>query len=55
MLRETGVDLGLYRDDLLGVTKLKGRPLETMRQKIQTTFQENGLKVIGTGLPRHLP
>ena len=48
LLEETGVDLGLYRDDLLGATRLKGRPLERMRQKIQTIFQENGLKVIGT-------
>ena len=48
LLQETGVDLGLYRDDLLGVTKLKGRSLERMRQKIQAIFQENGLKVIGT-------
>ena len=48
LLQETGVDLGLYRDDLLGVTRLKGRPLERMKQEIQAIFQENGLKVIGT-------
>ena len=48
LLQETGVDLGLYRDDLLGVTKLKGRPLDRMRQRIQAIFEENGLKVIGT-------
>ena len=48
LLRETGVDLGLYRDDLLGVTRLRGRSLEKMRQRIHTIFLENGLKVIGT-------
>ena len=48
LLKETGVDLGLYRDDLLGATRLTGRPLEKMRQKITTIFNENGLKVIGT-------
>ena len=35
-LQDTGLDLGLYRDDGLGVTKLKGRPLEKMRRKIQS-------------------
>ena len=48
LLQETGVDLGLYRDDLLGATRLKGRPLERMRQRISAIFEENGLKVIGT-------
>ena len=48
LLRETEVDLGLYRDDLLGVTRLRGRPLEKMKQRIQAIFEENGLKVIGT-------
>ena len=47
-LQDTGVNLGLYRDDGLGVTKLKGRPLEKMRRKIQTIFKENGLKVVVT-------
>ena len=47
-LQATGLDLGLYRDDGLGVTKLKGRPLEQMRKKIQTIFNENGLKVVVT-------
>ena len=44
----SGVDLGLYRDDLLGVTRLRGRSLEKMRQRITAIFQENGIKVIGT-------
>ena len=48
LLQPTGVDLGLYRDDLLGVTSLKGRPLEMMKQKIISIFQEKGLKVVGT-------
>ena len=48
LLQPTGVDLGLYRDDLLGVTSLKGRPLEMMKQKITSIFQEKGLKVVGT-------
>ena len=47
LLEPTGVNLGLYRDDLLGVTSLKGRPLEMMRQKIMSIFQQNGLKVVG--------
>ena len=47
-LLDTGLDLGLYRDDGLGVTKLKGRPLEMMRKKISTIFRENGLKVVVT-------
>ena len=47
-LQATGLDLGLYRDDGLAVTKLKGRPLERMRRKIQTIFNENGLKVVVT-------
>ena len=48
LLQETGVDLGLYKDDLLGVTRLRGRSLEKMRQRITAIFQENGIKVIGT-------
>ena len=48
LLEPTGVDLGLYRDDLLGVTSLKGRPLEMMKQRITSIFQEKGLKVVGT-------
>ena len=48
LLQETGADLGLYRDDLLGATRLRGRPLEMLRQRIQAIFQENGLKVVGT-------
>ena len=47
LLEPTGVNLGLYRDDLLGATSLKGRPLEMMRQKITSIFQKNGLKVVG--------
>ena len=47
LLEPTGVNLGLYRDDLLGVTSLKGRPLEMMKQKITSIFQGKGLKVVG--------
>ena len=48
LLEPTGVNLGLYRDDLLGVTSLKGRPLEMMKQNIANIFQGKGLKVVGT-------
>ena len=48
LLKDTKQDLGLYRDDMLGVTRLRGRSLEKMKQKIQSIFQEAGLKVIGT-------
>ena len=47
-LLDTGLDLGLYRDDGLGVTKLKGQPLERMRRRVETIFRVNGLKVIVT-------
>ena len=48
LLSDTKQDLGLYRDNMLGVTRLRGRSLEKMRQTIQRIFQEAGLKVIGT-------
>ena len=32
-LQQTNLDLGLYRDDGLGVTNLRGRPLEAKRQQ----------------------
>ena len=48
LLKVTGVDLGLYRDDMLGVTRRRGRSLEKMKQTIQSIFQAAGLKVIGT-------
>ena len=35
LLKDTKQDLGLYRDDMLGVTRLRGRSLEKMKQKIQ--------------------
>ena len=44
-LRQTNLDLGLYRDDGLGVTNLKGRPLEAKRQEIQQIFRQHGLRV----------
>ena len=46
LLEPTGVDLGLYRDDLLGATNLKGRPLEMMRQRITSIFREKNLSKI---------
>ena len=46
LLKVTGVDLGLYRDDMLGVTRTRGRSLEKMKQTIQSIFQAAGLKVI---------
>ena len=44
-LQETNIDLGLYRDDGLGVTNLKGRPLEAKRQQIQQIFRQHDLRV----------
>ena len=44
-LTKTNLDLGLYRDDGLGVTNLKGRALEAKRQQIQQIFRECGLRV----------
>ena len=44
-LRQTNLDLGLYRDDGLDVTNLKGRPLEAKRQEIQQIFRQHGLRV----------
>ena len=44
-LRETNLDLGFYRDDGLGVTNLKGRPLEAKRQQIQQIFRQHDLRV----------
>ena len=44
-LREANIDLGLYRDDGLGVTNLKGRPLEAKRQQIQQIFRRHDLRV----------
>ena len=41
-LRETDLNLGLYR---LGVTNLKGRPLEAKRQQVQQIFRQHGLRV----------
>ena len=37
--------MGLYRDDGLGVTNLKGRPLEAKRQQIQQIFRQHDLRV----------
>ena len=31
-LKQTNLDLGLYRDDGLGVTSLKGRPLDSRQR-----------------------
>ena len=42
LLKDTKQDLGLYRDDMLGVTRLTERSLEKMKQKIQVIFQEAG-------------
>ena len=44
-LTKNNLDLGLYRDDSLGVTNLKGRPLEAKRQQIQEIFRQSGLRV----------
>ena len=44
-LREANMDLGLYRDDGLGVTNLKGRPLEAKRKQIQQIFRRHDLRV----------
>ena len=44
-LAKTDLDLGLYRDDGLGATNLKGRALEAKRQQIQQIFRECGLRV----------
>ena len=44
-LRETDLNLGLYRDDGLGVTNLKGRLLEAKRQQVQQIFRQHGLRV----------
>ena len=44
-LTKTNLDLGLYRDDGLGVTNLRGRALEAKRQQIQQIFRESGLRV----------
>ena len=39
------VNKGLYRDDMLGVTKLKGRPAEKLKQSISKIFKDLGLTV----------
>ena len=44
-LKQTNLDLGLYRDDGLGVTNLQGRPLEAKRQQIQQIFRQHDLRV----------
>ena len=44
-LKQTNLDLGLYRDDGLGVTNLHGRPLEAKRQQIQQIFRQHDLRV----------
>ena len=44
-LKQTNLDLGLYRDDGLGVTNLQGRPLEAKRQQIQQIFRQHELRV----------
>ena len=44
-LSKTYLDLGLYCDDGLGATNLKGRALEAKRQRIQQIFRECGLRV----------
>ena len=44
-LQQTNLNLGLYRDDGLGVTNLKGRPLEAKRQEIQQIFRQHNLRV----------
>ena len=44
-LQQTNLNLGLYRDDGLGVTNLKGRSLEAKRQEIQQIFRQHNLRV----------
>ena len=44
-LKQTNLNLGFYRDDGLGVTNLKGQPLEAKRLQIQQTFHEHDLRV----------
>ena len=39
------VDKGLYRDDMLGVTKLHGKEAEKLKQKISTIFKAHNLTV----------
>ena len=39
------VNKGLYRDDMLGVTKLKGRAAEKLKQSISKVFKDLGLTV----------
>merc|ERR1712240_602572 len=45
-LRGLMIEIGLYRDDGLGVTKLKPRLLEREKKKLIAIMKEMGLKVI---------
>ena len=44
-LQDVGFDLGLYRDDGLGVTSLTPRLAEKEKQKVCKIFQENGFDI----------
>jgi hypothetical protein len=46
LLQDPGVDLGLYRDDGLGVSRKTPFQLEKVKKKIQKIFRDNGLNIV---------
>ena len=46
-LQDLGLDVGLYRDDLLAASRLTRRQNEMTKQKLTRIFAANGLEIPG--------
>ena len=47
-LQDLGINVGLYRDDLLASSRLTKRQNELVKQKVSRIFAANGLEITGT-------
>ena len=47
-LQDLGLNVGLYRDDLLLISRLSKRQKELLKQKVCRIFADNGLEIAGT-------
>ena len=46
LLQDLGIDVGLYRDDGLAVSRKTPFQMEKLKKKIQKIFKDNGLNII---------
>ena len=44
-LQDLGIDIGLYRDDVLAVSKFLSRKIEQIKKEICKIFEKNGLEI----------